>query len=64
MNTMDNKSNKIKADENYFEMIKLAKINISKDISSNAINKDKINSISPLDACTCTGNCASIMTDK
>lgn len=62
MNIMEIERNKIKDEKSYFEIIKLAKINISKSISSNAINKDKINSISPLDACTCTGNCENRLT--
>ena len=39
------------------KLIKKAILNFSKEISSNAINEDKLKSISPLDACTCTGNC-------
>ena len=55
MNSNSNKKICIKQKD--FEIIKKAKLDTSKEISSKAINKDKLNSISPLDACTCTGNC-------
>ena len=51
---------KIKNEEGLFRLIQEAKTNPKKQLESDAKDINKSEHISPLDACTCTGNCSMI----